>query len=293
MIDRYLLRYFLAVLDHGNFSKAATYCRVSQPTLSIGIARLEKLLDRTLFHRTNRRVELTAAGSRFAVFARRIEAEFAGAERAVREDAPAKLIRLGVVATLPAHWIAQAVRQCCGSETDERLEIVEGRGRDLMSLLERGRIDAVLGPVGADPRAREILFHEDYALALSVDHRLAGCDSVAAEDVAGEPMIVRRNCEALGEISRHFTSRGVRPFMAARTTNDEWAVGYVQAGLGITVMPRCFARRGIAMPSLAGFAGARTIGFLVEREGAGRLEGSYIYHRFGNAIADAHRQSLA
>ena len=45
MIDRYLLRYFLAVIDHGNFSKAAVQCNVSQPTLSVGIAKLERLLN--------------------------------------------------------------------------------------------------------------------------------------------------------------------------------------------------------------------------------------------------------
>ena len=56
MMDRYLLRYFLAVIDQGNFSKAAAACNVSQPTLSVGIANLEKMLSRPLFVRTNRRV---------------------------------------------------------------------------------------------------------------------------------------------------------------------------------------------------------------------------------------------
>jgi len=51
MIDRYLLRYFLAVIDQGSFSKAAVHCNVSQPTLSIGIAKLERLLSRPLFLR--------------------------------------------------------------------------------------------------------------------------------------------------------------------------------------------------------------------------------------------------
>ena len=80
MIDRYLLRYFLAVIDQGNFSRAAAQCGVSQPSLSVGIARLERDLGCSLFERSSRRVELTAHGVRLAAHARRIEAHFLLAE---------------------------------------------------------------------------------------------------------------------------------------------------------------------------------------------------------------------
>src|SRR3569623_1129129 len=51
MIDRYLLRYFLAVIDQGNFSRGADACAVSQPTLSVGIAKLERELGQPLLRR--------------------------------------------------------------------------------------------------------------------------------------------------------------------------------------------------------------------------------------------------
>jgi DNA-binding transcriptional LysR family regulator len=279
MIDRYLLRYFLAVVDHGNFSRAAQHCRVTQPTLSVGIAKLETSLGRPLFLRSNRRVELTAAGTRFAVHARRIEAEFAEAERAVLEDAPRRLVRIGIVPTLPAAWIERAVAAARG--TGERIELIEGRMRDLTPMLDRGRIDAILGPVSSQ---NDALFAEGYALALSADHPLAGRTEVGAEEVAGETMIVRRHCEALPEISRFFTARGVRPFMAARTTNDERALAYVRSGLGITVMPRCFAGDGIAMVTLTGFATTRSIGFTLDADSAARLKDSAAFAGFGEAI---------
>ena len=252
---------------------------VDPPHESVGIAKLEGLLERPLFLRTNRRVELTAAGTRFAVHARRIEAEFAEAERAVLQDAPRRLVRIGIVPTLPAGWIERAVRATRG--TGERVELVEGRMRDLNPMIDRGRIDAVLGTVGT---AGDALFTEGYALALPVDHAFAGRERIGAEDVAGETMIVRRHCEALPEISRFFTARGVRPFMAARTTNDERALAYVRSGLGITVMPRCFAGDGVAMAGLTGFDTTRAIGFTIDAASAPRLRDSAAFAAFGTAI---------
>ena len=283
MIERYLVHYFLAVMDQGNFSRAAQQCRVSQPTLSVGIAKLETLVGHVLFHRTNRRVELTAAGTTFAHHARRIEAEFARAAQAMAVDQKSKLVRLGVVSTLPSTWIEAATRDACQVD-GERLELVEGRMRELLPRLERGRIDVIVGVLGNDARSSEVLFEEGYALAMPAMHPLAERKSLEPEEVAGAEMIVRRNCEALQDVSRFFTQRGVRPFFSARTTNDDRAIALVRAGLGITVMPRCFAQPGVAMPALSGFDQRRRIGLLIDPANARRVQDSECVTRFATAI---------
>ncbi len=266
MLDRSLLRYFLAVVDQGSFTRAAAACRVTQPTLSAGIARLEGLLGEPVLMRTSRRVELTAAGSRLVGHARRIEAEFARAEGGLTE-AGARLMRVGIVSTLPARVIRVAVAQALAAAPGERLELVEGRDRELAAALDRGRVDAVVAPdMGGAP-----LFEEGYGVAMAAGHPLAREACVAAERVAAEPMIVRRHCEALSEVSRHFTSRGVRPFMAARTTNDDRATAFVAAGLGVTVMPACFAGDGVAVVPLEGFARRRVVGLVTAADSARRV----------------------
>lgn len=286
MIDRYLLRYFLAVMDEGNFTRAAAHCRVSQPTLSVGIAKLEASVGKPLFNRSNRRVELTTAGARFAHHARRIEAEFAAAERSARDEAQVRIARIGVVTTLPSAWVGSALRRARASAVSDQLEIIEGRGRDLRLQMQRGGIDAVLCDLGEDS-AGEMLFEEDYALALPADHRLARRETIGAEELGGETMIVRRHCEALADVSRFFTQRGVRPFMAARTVNDDRAVAYVRAGLGITVMPRCFATDGIAMTALSGFTQRRVIGVIESPAAVDRLSGNTGYRPFLDAMRNA------
>jgi DNA-binding transcriptional LysR family regulator len=252
MIDRYLIRYCLGVVDQGSFSAAAASARVTQPTLSAGIAKLEALLGQQLFDRSGRRVRLTEAGTRFVDHARRIEAEFAAAERAVQATPPHRLIRIGVAPTVSTIALGAALAAARVAAPDERIEIVEGRTSELQGKLDHGRIDALLGP-GVPRDADDVrLFEEGYGVAMAVTHPLAHRAGVTAEDIAGETMIVRRQCEALPLVSRFFTARGVRPFMAARTVSDDRAGAYVAAGLGITVMPYSLRGPGVAMPALAG-----------------------------------------
>lgn len=263
MIDRYLLRYFLAVIDQGNFSKAALSCNVSQPTLSAGIAKLETLLGRPLFIRTNRRVELTAAAVHLAGHARRIEAEFAAAERAVLEEAAPATIRIGILGSIPAAWIEDYVARLKGLGGGDRVELIEGRERELTERLGRGGLDVALTVLREDGRFRaERLLTEGYSLAMAATHRLADQDVIDGAELAGEPMIVRRHCELLSDTSRYFTARGVRPFFPARVTSDNRALRLVRAGLGVTVMPDSFQAPGVVRPRLADFPFTRDIGLL-------------------------------
>jgi DNA-binding transcriptional LysR family regulator len=264
MIDRYLLRYFLAVIDCGSFSKAARQLNVAQPTLSVGIRKLERLLGAPVFHRTSKRVHLTDAGSRLSAHARRIENEFNLAEAAVVGLRPARALRLGVISTYPMSRIADALESARRPPQAERLQIIPGNERELLQRLSRGQVDVALTIVRSDSVrfAAESLFTEHYALAIPGGHPLADRATIAAEELSDNTMIVRRHCEVLADTSRHFTERGVRPFFAFRGTNDEQVLALIQAGLGITVMPACYVAKGVLRPMLSGFTMQRELGFL-------------------------------
>lgn len=261
MISRTHLRQFLAVVDTGNFTRAALHINVAQPTLSAGIAELEKRLGAKLFARTNRRVQLTEAGNRLLAHARAVEREFHLAEQSVTGLAPpVRAIRLGVLATIATRFLEETLGAYSGSEP---VEVTEGSERELSSGVAAGRLDLALTMLRpGEMRTTESLWREEYRLALPTAHRLAGAAEVAAEQVAGETMIARRACEALADTSRHFTERGVRPPFSFRSPNDDRALAMVRAGLGITVAPESLRTDGIAMPRLAGFGLKREIGLL-------------------------------
>ncbi|MBY8823119.1 LysR family transcriptional regulator [Sphingomonas colocasiae] len=262
MISRTHLRQFLAVVDAGSFTRAATQINVTQPTLSAGISELEKRLGIRLFARSNRRVQLTEAGNRLLTHARAIEREFRAAEQSVTGvAAPLQPVRLGVLLSIATTALEAALSCYRGADP---IEITEGDERSLIAALGDGRIDLALTLVRAgDIRFEALpLFAEDYRLALPARHPLATRASVSPEEVAGEAMIARRSCEMLAETSRYFTERGVRPPFSLRSANDDRAMAMVRAGVGITVAPASLGGEGIAMPRLAGFDAVRQIGLL-------------------------------
>ncbi len=254
MIERYLLRYFLAVVEHGNFTRAAESCNVTQPTLSVGIARLEESVGQRLFHRSNRRVDLTPTGARFAEHARRIEAQFNLAEVAMKQGQPEAIIRLGVLSSIPTAIVA-AIAHALGQIDGIRTEFVEGRASELTDRLDAARLDLC---VTTEPQGRHRaqflpVATEGYSLALPASHPLAARASIAAHELADNVMLVRRHCELLTATSQHFTARGVRPFFAARSRNDDRILALVAAGVGVTVMPDCFTAPGVARVPMEDF----------------------------------------
>ncbi|MBL8542354.1 MAG: LysR family transcriptional regulator [Hyphomonadaceae bacterium] len=273
-MDRYLLRYFLAVAELGSFSKAAARVSVTQPTLSVGIAKLEQEVGARLFERTTRRVSLTPAGSRFLVHARRITQEYEAALREVAEAPQLKRVRAGILSTIPAHDLERVVAQHAKHADGEALEMLDSTERDIANRLSDGRLDlalTILRP-NLDSFAREALRSEPYVLFVAANHKLAGAESIEGGALAGETMIVRRQCEGLPEVSRYFTSRDVRPSFSLRTLSDDRAMSMVAAGIGVTVAPSSFKRPGVAAVALAGFSLSREVGLVFSdrvRERAG------------------------
>jgi DNA-binding transcriptional LysR family regulator len=264
MMDGYLVRYFLAVAELGNFSRAAELVNVTQPTLSVGIAKLENQLGAKLFERNKRRVTLTAAGSRFLVHATQIAHEYDLALRAVSGTVKPRHLRLGILSTIPTRLVEEIVVRHRELQSGERLDIIDGSERDLRNRLEDGRLDIALTIVrpNSDRFLPERLYLEDYALVVARTHRFAGAEMVQAEALAEDAMIIRRHCEVLAETSRYFTQRGVRPSFGLKTSNDDRALALVRAGLGITVMPQSFADPGVRHVRLAEFDLRREIGLL-------------------------------
>lgn len=270
MIDQYLLRYFLAVAETGSFSRAAKRVSVTQPTLSSGIAKLERELGARLFDRDRQGVALTPAGSRFLVRARRIAAEYEHALVELSEVTDPTLLRIGVLNTIPARFVEDWLTRHRALGSGEALEILDGAERDITERLERGRIDIALTVIRPHHTRfhPEVLAHERYMMVLPPGHPLAGETEVQAEQLARDRMALRRHCEALPEINRFFVEHGVRPRFVLKTTSDDRVLAVVRSGAGIGMMPECFASGPERFVPVRDFELAREVGLLHAGEGA-------------------------
>jgi DNA-binding transcriptional LysR family regulator len=274
-MDWYLLRYFLAVAELGNFSRAAGRVNVTQPTLSAGIVKLETQLGHRLFERDRRRVSLTPAGSRFLVHAQRIAHDYELALRDISQTTPRRTLRVGILSTLPSPQLEAIVTHHRAQNSGEELELLDGSERELKNWLDDERIELALTLLrpGATGPAQEFLVREDYVLITSRQHRLAQTKRVHGEELAKDAMIIRRHCEVLAATSQYFTQRGVRPSFGLKTTNDDRALALVRAGLGVTVMPESFRDPEICHVKLIDFDLHREIGLVYSARGRALAEG--------------------
>ncbi|ROT97347.1 LysR family transcriptional regulator [Altererythrobacter sp. FM1] len=237
MIKRSHIRQFLALVEAESFTLGASRIHVTQPTLSAGIADLERILGTKLFLRSKRRVKLSDAGQRFLAIAREIDQNFKKADRfsgIVPEQWPD--IRLGLLKTLSSAMVEELVRPLSSRFS---IEITEGSDAELRSMANKGRLDAIVTiKRETDDENRMIsIIREPYRMFVSDDHPLAGRTEVDPENLAGEIMIARRSCEILRETSQFFTRHGVRPKFAMRSENDDWCMKLVAVGVGITTAP--------------------------------------------------------
>src|SRR3989440_7951517 len=140
------LRYFVAVADEGNFSRAAAKVRVAQPSLSQQIRKLEAEIGQPLFDRLPRSVVLTEAGRCLLDYARQILASIGDARRCVDElkGKVAGDVAVGAIPTIAPYVLPELVLTFQNHYPDVTLHIVEDVTAVITRRVEAGELDVAL-----------------------------------------------------------------------------------------------------------------------------------------------------
>lgn len=267
-MDIYQLRYFLAIVETGNFSRAAERAFVSQPTLSAGIKKLEAELGVTLFNRAPRKTSLTDAGRRLLPHARTILHECNAAKSEVSHKSPLRRLQLGVLRTAPSARLSALIGDFMKAQGDLQISIKDGTPAQLLRWLDEGRVDLALSvrPETQSGLHFTRLYKWKYMLAVPAGHPFAGRRVIPLKELDRMNFLHRTHCEAESELTRSFASAGVNPHIVFRTDQDEKALALVAAGLGLCMMPDILTAPGVVLLPVDGININRTLGLLRQKE---------------------------
>jgi DNA-binding transcriptional LysR family regulator len=188
------LRYFLAVAEELNFSRAAERVHIAQPALSAQIRVLETQLGCDLFTRTTRKVALTPAGELLLEDARAIvsRADEAAAKLAAVSRGQRGLLRVGFAAHGAGETGTAILRRFAEEFPAIETELVEAATIDAIPRSVRDReTDVAFAwvPILHDELLTTTVTSERKLLALNAAHSLAGKDEVRVRDLESEPIV--------------------------------------------------------------------------------------------------------
>lgn len=184
------LRYFLAVAEELNFTRAAERLHIAQQALSAAIRNLETDLGVPLFSRSTRHVALTSAGEAFVGGARHALEAAADALDDVHRVATGRGGRLVLgfsTAAGSVPRVRELIRRFSTAAPDVDLRLVEFDFSDPSAGLLDGGAQAafVFGPLASEALAALTVLEEPRHVAMPSGHRLAARRSVTASDLAG------------------------------------------------------------------------------------------------------------
>jgi DNA-binding transcriptional LysR family regulator len=267
-VDTRLLRYFAAVAEEGNLTRAAERLFVSQPALTKQVKQLEGLLGVRLFTRSRAGMALTEPGR---VLAEQVPALLADWDQILRQTRIAagraeRVLRIGYLASAANEATQHIIAEFSRRRPDWRAEMRQATWSDPTAGLATGDVDAALVRIpfpGQDALRLEVLFTEPRWVALPVAHPLATREVIPFADLWDEPFVA-----APGETGpwRDFwlavDERDGHPVRIGAVTDqpDDWLIA-IANGYGIALAPesaaRFYARPGITYRPLSGISPSR------------------------------------
>lgn len=241
-MEMHQVRYFLAVCRTLNFTKAADECNVAQPSLTRAVQKLEEELGGALFHRERANTHLTELGR---LMLPHLEQTYAAAQAAknlatsVRKGQIAPL-RLAVDNSVAVDPIIQIVSSLKNSINGVELTIESGTRKEVIEHALEGDVDLVVASHAGEPSDRLrswTLFRERCHVVVPADHKFAGHESLALEELDGEQMVSRIDCclqPAFDEACRNI---GVKPEVRHRVASEDQLQRMVLSGFGIGICP--------------------------------------------------------
>src|SRR5262245_17185738 len=256
-MEMHQIRYFLAVCQELNFTRAAEACHVAQPSLTRAIKLLEEELGGPLFHRERANTHLSELGRVMRPY---LEETYRQSQQA--KDIAARFIKLddtplklGIMCTIGPDNLVGLISGLQDTHPGVELQLIDAPAVELQDKLFAGELEAAIYCLPGEPDERLHalpLFREQFMIAVNARHRLASRNAVPVRELNNERYLNRANCEVIDYAREVFLKNGSKVRRVYRSERDDWILAMVAAGLGFGFVPQYCAldRRDIVVRPL-------------------------------------------
>jgi LysR family transcriptional regulator for metE and metH len=243
MIERTHLSILTEVERSGSLTAAAQNLCVTQSALSHSIKKLEQQLGTKLWTKDGRKFRLTAAGQYLLEQARRILPQLEHTESVLRQIADGKrgTLRIGIECHPCYEWLLTIVTPYLKLWQDVEIDVKQQYQFAGIGALFKHEIDILVTP---DPLKKKTLqfipvFDYEQVLVVSIDHHLAGHDSVTPSELSDESLITYPvELERLDIYSQFLLPAGIMPRRHTTIETTEIIFQMVAANRGVSTFPR-------------------------------------------------------
>ncbi len=236
------IRYFVALAQTLNFTRAAQQCNVSQPALTRAIQQLEHELGGPLFHRERNNTHLSELGRMMAPYLESV-AESARAAKLAAISARRienVTLTLGAMCTIGPQLVADLIVRFQAAHPEVEVKVVDGEASAMIAALEKGDLHlSLVGIPGelSDQFHQLPVFSERFVVVVPRGHPWSERNAIRVAELNGEPYVGRSNCEVFQMVTEDFARRGVVTRKVFSSPRDEWVQKMIKAGLGFGFFP--------------------------------------------------------
>ena len=237
------LEYILAVDTYRHFAKAAEHCRVTQPTLSMMIQKLEDELGIKLFDRNLQPVRPTPAGRKVIEQARNVLYQASLIKDIVNEEEQSLkgTFRLAVLPTIAPYLLPRFFQQLSEKHTDLDIRMLEMKTAPTMAALQNGEIDAAIianQPTESNLQG-DILYYEQFFGYVAHNESIFKKDLIRSADINDERLWLLDEGHCFrDQLVRFCQMKSARASqLAYHLGSMETFMRMVESGKGVTFIP--------------------------------------------------------
>lgn len=238
------LRYFVAVAEEKNFTRASEKLFMAQPPLSRQIQQLEEELGVTLFEKGSRPLRLTEAGKFFYAHAQQLLGKAADLKTMTqRVGKIERTLSVGFVASTLYGMLPKIIQLFRTQNSAVEMRLHEMTTMEQIKALKEGKIDVGFGRIKhEDPNIRRIVLREERMIAaVPLGHPLTNSTQpIKLHQLVSERLIVFPKFPRpsfADQVLAAFAEKGLTPENVFEVRELQIAVGLVAAGEGIAIMP--------------------------------------------------------